>query len=85
MHICLFYLHLKTMQYDRRVDLVVRRIIITSNNDSLIDENTKSVWNMDGLCVDGTLKGKKLIAVQAYNDFWHSWQTFHQATQRYLQ
>lgn len=71
--------------YDRRIDGLVLRFQMGNNNDSLIDDNTKSVWNMDGLCIDGTLKGKKLIAVQAYNEFWHSWQTFHKATQRYLQ
>lgn len=71
--------------YDRRIDGLVLRFQMGNNNDSLIDENTNSTWNMDGLCIDGTLKGKRLIAVQAYNEFWHSWQTFHKATQRYLQ
>jgi len=71
--------------YDRRVDGLVLRFQIGNNDDSLIDENTRSTWNMDGLCVDGTLKGKRLATVQAYNEFWHSWQTFHKTTQRYLQ
>jgi hypothetical protein len=71
--------------YDRRVDGLVLRFQMGDNDDSLIDENTRSTWNMDGLCIDGTLKGKKLTTVQAYNEFWHSWQTFHKATQRYLQ
>jgi hypothetical protein len=71
--------------YDRRVDGLVLRFQMRNNNDSLIDDNTKSTWNMDGLCIDGALKGKRLIAVQAYNEFWHSWQTFHKATQRYLE
>jgi len=71
--------------YDRRVDGLVLRFQIGNNDDSLIDENTRSTWNMDGLCVDGTLKGKRLTTVQAYNEFWHSWQTFHKTTERYLQ
>lgn len=71
--------------YDRRIDGLVLRFQMGTDNDSLIDDNTKSIWNMDGLCIDGTLKGKKLVAVQAYNQFWHSWQTFHSNTQRYLQ
>lgn len=71
--------------YDRRVDNLVLRFQLGHTNDSLIDENTKSTWNMDGFCVDGTLKGKRLMAVQAYNEFWHSWQTFHKTTQKYLE
>lgn len=71
--------------YDRRIDGQVLRFQMGNNDDSLIDDNTKSVWNMDGLCIDGTLKGKRLSTVQAYNDFWHSWQTFNNKTQRYLQ
>jgi hypothetical protein len=71
--------------YDRRVGGLILNFEIGNHNDSLIDENTRSTWNMDGLCVDGAFKGKKLMAVQAYNEFWHSWQTFHKATQRCLE
>jgi len=71
--------------YDRRVDGLALKFKIENDSDSMVDENTKSVWNMDGLCLAGTLKGKKLTAIQAYNEFWHSWRTFHKGTQRYLQ
>ena len=40
---------------------------------------------MDGLCIDGTLKGERLIPVQAYNEFWHSWQTFHKNVKKYVE
>lgn len=48
--------------------------------DTLVDTKTSSKWNMDGICVDGELKGNKLMTVQSYQEFWHSWQTFHPNT-----
>jgi len=54
-------------------------------NDTIIDENTHSTWNMDGLCVGGTMRGQRLNAIQSYQEFWHSWSTFHPNTARYQQ
>jgi hypothetical protein len=51
--------------------------------DMLRDSNTGSLWTMDGLCVDGTLKGQRLQAVQSYQEFWHSWKNFHPNTRVY--
>jgi hypothetical protein len=62
--------------YDRRVDSSVLSFRISGGNDLLVDEKTHSSWNMDGLCIDGLLKGKRLLLVQSYNEFWHTWQTF---------
>ena len=47
------------------------------------DTATYSVWNMQGQCIEGALKGSRLSFVQAYQEFWHSWQTFHPATKKY--
>jgi hypothetical protein len=63
--------------YDRRVNDTLLSFRITNNKGVLMDENTHSSWNMDGICIDGALKGKRLVPVQSYNEFWHSWQTFH--------
>lgn len=46
------------------------------------DVNTGSVWNMDGECIVGALKGQRLQPVQASQEFWHSWQTFHPSTKK---
>lgn len=46
------------------------------------DIATNSVWNPNGECVDGPLKGEKLQPIQAYQEFWHSWQTFHKNTEQ---
>lgn len=47
------------------------------------DTATYSVWNMDGECVEGELKGNRLSVVQSYQEFWHSWQSFHPETTKY--
>lgn len=47
---------------------------------TLIDTNTQSTWNMNGICIDGELAGNRLTIIQAYQEFWHSWKTFHPNT-----
>lgn len=49
----------------------------------LRDAETNSFWNINGSCFDGALKGKQLAAIQAYQEFWHSWQSFHPETEIY--
>ena len=63
--------------YDRRVNELLLNFRRADEKGLLMDENTSSQWNMDGLCIAGTLKGKRLQPVQSYNEFWHSWQSFH--------
>lgn len=62
--------------YDRRVNGVALHFNTAVVNDQFTDQGTQSTWNMDGLCVDGPLKGQRLVRVQAYNEFWHSWENF---------
>ena len=52
-------------------------------NEKLTDRNTQSLWNENGVCIEGTFKGRQLQPVQASQEFWHSWQTFHPATLQY--
>jgi hypothetical protein len=68
--------------YDRHVNGASLRFD-KGNNDVFIDENTHSTWNMDGVCIAGTMKGEKLNPVQSYQEFWHSWNTFHPNTIKY--
>jgi hypothetical protein len=70
--------------YDRRVGDAVLSFRISGDRDLLVDDKTHSSWNMAGVCVDGSLKGKRLVPVQSYNEFWHSWQTFHKDAKIYL-
>jgi hypothetical protein len=46
----------------------------------LTDDSTHSIWNQQGQCVAGPLRGQRLQPVQAYQEFWHSWSHFHPAT-----
>jgi hypothetical protein len=48
----------------------------------LVDQN-QSRWNWKGECVEGTMNGTKLETVQSYQEFWHSWKTFHPNTEIY--
>lgn len=70
--------------YDRRIDGLPLIFSLSSNKEVLVDEHTHSSWNIDGLCIDGSLKGKRLMPVQSYNEFWHSWQTFHKNAKVYV-
>ena len=44
---------------------------------------TNTIWKPAGQCVSGTLNGTALQPIQAYQEFWHSWRTFHPNTLRY--
>ncbi len=52
-----------------------------STNEILHDNKTNSTWNINGVCVDGAMKGIQLKPVQAYQEFWHSWKEFHPQTE----
>jgi hypothetical protein len=47
---------------------------------NLVDQETTSVWDWDGLCTSGPQKGKQLTKVQAYQEYRHSWLHFHPTT-----
>ncbi len=47
---------------------------------NITDQETASVWDYDGLATAGTLKGSRLSKIQAYQEYWHSWQHFHPNT-----
>jgi hypothetical protein len=67
------------------VPVVGKDTLRFSYSDSLkilVDQN-QSHWNWKGECVDGTMKGTKLETVQSYQEFWHSWKTFHSNTEIY--
>lgn len=44
------------------------------------DNETASTWNWEGKCISGASKGRQLAVVQAYQEYWHSWQHFHPGT-----
>ncbi|MCG3167704.1 MAG: hypothetical protein POELPBGB_03498 [Bacteroidia bacterium] len=48
----------------------------------LTDEKSHSKWSASGVCISGELAGTKMKPVQSYQEFWHSWQTFHPNTRQ---
>lgn len=52
-------------------------------NGKMIDNNTNSVWDADGICIEGSFKDQQLTTISASQEFWHSWQTFHPGTLQY--
>ncbi|MDR3714456.1 MAG: DUF3179 domain-containing (seleno)protein [Puia sp.] len=65
------------------VELQFERPTDPGSRGFLMDTNTHSTWNEDGLCIDGSLKGSQLQPVQSYQEFLHSWEHFHPGSQRY--
>jgi len=55
---------------------------IDGKTNTLTDQLNNS-WAWSGNCVDGSLKNSKLDFVQAYQEYWHSWKTFHPQTKKY--
>jgi len=70
--------------WNRKVDDVLPEFAFDAASQTMKDNVTGSVWNMDGECIEGVLKGSRLAAIQAYQEFWHSWESFHPATTRKL-
>lgn len=48
----------------------------------MTDENTYSIWDQKGYCIQGPLQGARLKPVQSYQEYWHSWRTFNPLTRR---
>jgi Protein of unknown function (DUF3179) len=70
--------------YDRRINGSVLWFNDSTTNNQFIDRTTNSTWNMDGLCIDGPLKGQQLTPVQAFNEFWHAWERFETNPTKYV-
>ncbi len=69
--------------WDRQVNDKLLHFSRDATSQTLKDTTTNSVWNMNGECIEGTLKGSRLSVIQAYQEFWHSWESFHPGTAIY--
>lgn len=58
-------------------------LIYNTNTRAMQDTTTQTVWNLKGKCIEGAMQGKRLQPIQAYQEFWHSWETFHPNTTKY--
>ncbi|MES2731766.1 MAG: DUF3179 domain-containing (seleno)protein [Bacteroidota bacterium] len=66
--------------FNRKVDGKALEFTLDSTNTGLLDKESGSHWNWQGECVEGIAKGKKLVRIQAHQEYWHSWQRFHAPT-----
>ena len=64
---------------------VKQKVKVGKVDDKFIDNETGSVWDITGLCVDGKLKGKWLIPKPHSNHFAFAWLTFHPDSEIYGQ
>ncbi|MCH7954411.1 MAG: DUF3179 domain-containing protein [Candidatus Marinimicrobia bacterium] len=47
---------------------------------NFIDDETGSIWNIDGKAISGSLSGKKLSQPQSYVAYWFAWSAFNRGT-----
>jgi len=69
--------------WNRQVNDKLLHFTFDASSQTLKDTATNSQWTMNGECVEGVLKGSRLSAIQAYQEFWHSWRSFHPGTTKY--
>ncbi len=50
----------------------------------MIDKQTGSRWNMDGVAIDGDMKGRSLTRLPVEVGFWFTWSTFHPDTELFV-
>ena len=70
--------------FNRIVDNDTLLFSLNESATNLIDIKTNSRWNWNGQCVEGPLQGKSLKSAQSHQEYWHSWQTFHPQTTKYI-
>jgi hypothetical protein len=68
--------------YSRILGKTILQFQLLPTGKGMTDLNTGSTWNFFGEATAGTLVGIKLLPLPAYQEFWHSWQTFHPNTLR---
>lgn len=67
--------------YSRNLD--GQTLTFTFSAGKIIDDQTKSEWNILGQVIAGELKGKQLTQVVSINHFWFSWAAFKPETRIY--
>ncbi len=52
--------------------------------DKIVDKETNSVWNYDGVAIEGPMKGEQLKRIDATYSFWYVWAAFYPKTGLFL-
>ncbi len=80
------------LPYDRRIRIEGVPVTLTFDWSvpvdllypfTMRDRETRSIWNLKGEAVEGTLAGLQLRQVPAHNAYWFAWATFWQNTSVY--
>jgi hypothetical protein len=58
-----------------------KRLTFTTGEGGIVDEQTGSVWSIDGRATDGPLRGTQLEVALAIPSFWFDWAAFHPNTE----
>lgn len=69
--------------FRRRVDGRVLEFYRKAGGQELLDAETGSTWNLQGVAVDGPLKGKRLDRIQTITEYWFDWLRYHPETSVY--
>jgi hypothetical protein len=69
--------------YDRTVNAKKLDFEYFSTGNKVLDKQTGSEWNFDGLATNGELKGKHLTRLPYDEGFWFEWVAFHPQTRLY--
>ncbi|HKG41387.1 MAG TPA: DUF3179 domain-containing protein [Nitrososphaeraceae archaeon] len=84
--IALFSLHpFMVRAYDRIVEdgELTIEFEYDADNNRIIDKQTGSEWNFEGMAIDGQMKGKQLTRLPYDEGFWFEWIAFHPKTGLY--
>jgi len=52
-------------------------------DSQIVDMQTSSIWDIDGIAIDGPLKGKQLNRLAFDEGVWFEWLAFHPETNLY--
>jgi hypothetical protein len=84
--VALFSLHpFMVRAYDRIVEdgELTLQFEYDADNNRIIDEQTGSEWNFEGMAINGQMKGKQLTRLPYDEGFWFEWIAFHPKAELY--
>lgn len=67
--------------FDRSID--GKRLEFILDGNIIKDKETRSMWNIEGMAIEGSMKGKKLDRLVLEPSFWFSWASFYKDTEIY--
>jgi len=62
-------------------DIGGRDLDFIMHDDTILDRQTRTRWDIFGRAVEGRLAGRRLASVAATDSFWFDWAAFHPETQ----